>query len=91
MIHETTESRKEKKACLNAYFQYSHVKITELNKIWSLKRLAMLKYENRTSIHTVRYSDRQALFWCIILIILKMNSLDSLFLCFAGQQVWLYF
>ena len=62
MIHETAKVGKKKKAYLNAYFQYSHVKITELNKIWSLKRLAMLKCENRTSIHTVRYSGRQALF-----------------------------
>ena len=30
-------------------------------------------------------SDSQALFWCSVLIILKMASLDTLFLCSAGQ------
>ena len=34
-------------------------------------------------------SDSQALFWCSVLIVLEMASLDTLFLCSAGQQVWL--
>ena len=41
--NDTAESQKEKKARFNAHFQYSQSKITELNKMWSLKRLAMLK------------------------------------------------
>ena len=43
--NDTTESQKEKKT--------SQSKIMRLNKIWSLKRLAMLHYENRTSLHAV--------------------------------------
>ena len=30
-------------------------------------------------------SDNQALFWCFVLIILRMASLDTLFLCFVGH------
>ena len=52
--NDTTESQKEKKTCFNAYFQYSQSKITVLNKIWSLKSLAMLKCGSRTSLHTVQ-------------------------------------
>ena len=33
-------------------------------------------------------NDSQALFWCSVLIILEMASLDTLFLCSAGQQPW---
>ena len=36
-------------------------------------------------------SDSQALFWCFALIILRMATLDTLFLCFVGQQAWLCF
>ena len=46
---DTTEIRKEKKTCLNAHFQYSQSKVTGLNKT-SLKHLAMLKCESRTSL-----------------------------------------
>ena len=53
--NDTTESQKEKKTCFNAHFQYSQSKITGLNKMWSLKRLAMLKCERRTSLHVVQY------------------------------------
>ena len=41
--NDITESQKEKKTCLNAHFQYSQSKITGLNKMWSLKNLAMLQ------------------------------------------------
>ena len=41
--NDTTEVRK--KTCVNAYFQHSQSKITGVNEMWSLKRLAMLKYE----------------------------------------------
>ena len=53
--NDATESQNEKKNCFNAHFQYSQSKITGLNKMWSLKSLAMLKYESRTSIHAVQY------------------------------------
>ena len=45
---------RKKKNCFNAHFQYSQSKITELNKMWSLKSFAMLKCESRTSLHAVR-------------------------------------
>ena len=50
----TTESQ-EKKTCFNANFHYSQSKMTGLNKMSSLKSLAMLKYESRTSLHAVQY------------------------------------
>ena len=53
--NDTTESQKEKKTCFNAHFQYCQSNITGLNKIWSLKSLAMLKCENRNSLHPVQY------------------------------------
>ena len=53
--NDTAESQKEKKARFNAHFQYSQSKITELNKMWSLKRLAMLKRESRASQHVVKF------------------------------------
>ena len=52
--NDTTECQKEKKTCFNAYFQYSRSNITGLNQMWSLKRLAMLKCESRTSLHAVQ-------------------------------------
>ena len=45
--------RKKKKTGINAYFQYSQSKITELNNMWSLKSLALC--ESRTSSHAVQY------------------------------------
>ena len=48
--NDTLEGQKEKKACFNAHFQYSQSKIMGLNKMWSLKSLAMLKCEIRTSL-----------------------------------------
>ena len=78
---DTTESQIEKKKTyFNAYFQYSQLKITGLNKMWSLKSLAMLKSESRTSPHQCNISDSKALFWCFVLIILRMASLINLFL-----------
>ena len=53
--NDTTESQKEKKTCFNACFQYSQSKITGINKMWSLKSLAMLKSEGRTSPYAVQY------------------------------------
>ena len=50
-----TASQKEKKARFHAHFQYSQSKITGLNKMWSLKRLAMLKRESRASQHVVKF------------------------------------
>ena len=43
-----------KKTCFNAHFQYSQSKIMGLSKMWSLKKLVMLKYESRTTLHTVQ-------------------------------------
>ena len=48
--NDTTESQKEKNTCFYAYFQS---KITGLIKMWSLKSLAVLKCESRTSLHAV--------------------------------------
>ena len=59
---DTTESQKEKKTCFNAHFQYSQSKIMIPNKMWSLKILAMLKHQSRTSLPAVQYSDSQTLF-----------------------------
>ena len=53
--NETTESQREKNTCFNAQFQCSQSKLTKLNKIWSLKSLAMLKCKSRTSLHAVQY------------------------------------
>ena len=39
--------------------------------------------------YNISYS--QALFWCSVLIILRMAGLDTLFSCSAGQQAWLCF
>ena len=50
----TTESQ-EKKTCFNANFRYSQSKMTGLNKMSSLKSLAMLKCESRTCLHAVQY------------------------------------
>ena len=47
--NDATESQKEKNTCFNVHFQYSLSKITGLNKIWSLKSLAMLKCESACS------------------------------------------
>ena len=52
--NDTTESQKEKKPCFNAHFQNSQSTTTGLNKMWSLKRSAMLKCESRTSLHAVQ-------------------------------------
>ena len=48
--NDTTESQKEKKTCLNA-----HNGVYSWSKMWSLKSLAMLKCESRTSLHAVQY------------------------------------
>ena len=53
--NDTTENRKKKRPVFNAQFQYSQSKMTSLKKIWSLKKLAMLKCESRTSLHLVQY------------------------------------
>ena len=56
--NDTTESQK-KNACFNTDFQYSESKITRLNKMCSLKSLAMLKCESRIHynklLHAVQY------------------------------------
>ena len=58
---DTTESQKEKRICFNPYFQYTPPKITNnkvvysSNKMWSLKSLAKLKCESRTSLSAVQY------------------------------------
>ena len=52
--NDATESQKERKTCFNAHFQYSQSKFTGLNKMWSLKSLAMLKCESITSLYVVQ-------------------------------------
>ena len=59
------------------------------NKMWSLKSLVMLRFESGTSLHAINISHSQGLFWCSVLNILEMASVDTLFLCPAGQQAWL--
>ena len=54
-VMNTTERQKEKKTFFNAHFLYNQSKTTGLNEIWSLKSLAMLKCESRTSLHAVQY------------------------------------
>ena len=49
-----TESQKEKKICFNAHFQFLLPQITGKTKIWSLKSLAMLKYESGISLYAVQ-------------------------------------
>ena len=46
--------RTRKKTCFIDHFQYIQSKITGLNKMWSLKSLAMLKCESRTSLHALQ-------------------------------------
>ena len=58
--NETIGSQKEKS--LNAHFQYSQLKITGLNTMWSLKSLAISKCKSRTSYMQDNLSDTQALF-----------------------------
>ena len=58
--NDATESQKEKKTCFNAHSQYSQSKVTNnkevysSNKMRSLKSLAKLKCESRTSLHAVQ-------------------------------------
>ena len=49
-INDTTEIQIEKETCFNA-----HNVVYSWNKMWSLKSLAMLKHESKTSLHVVQY------------------------------------
>ena len=80
---------KRKRTCFNAHFQYSQSKITKLNKMWSIKSLAVLKCESRTSLHAVKYNLRPSFVLLFCSCFLRMGSLGTLFLCSAGQQTWL--
>ena len=63
--NDTTESQKEKKNCsyrrkvkldCQIYNQETNLKgAYSWNKMWSLKSLAMLNCESRTSLHAVKY------------------------------------
>ena len=53
--NDTIESQKERKTCFNAHFQYYRLKIAGQNRMRSLKSLAMLKCESRTSLHALQY------------------------------------
>ena len=46
-------------------FQYSQSKMTGLNKMWSLKTVAILKRESRTSQHAVQYKWQPG---CVLMI-----------------------
>ena len=46
---------RKKKIPVLMLFQYSQSKITGLNKVWSLKSLAMLKSESITSLYEAQY------------------------------------
>ena len=52
--NDTTESQKRKKLVIMLICS-SQSKMSGLNKMWSLKRLAMLKYECRTSQHAIKF------------------------------------
>ena len=53
--NDITKSQNEKKnTCFNSNFQYSQSKITGLHEMWSLKSLAMLKCERRTSLYAIQ-------------------------------------
>ena len=53
--NNVSESQKIKKTCFYAHFQYTVCqKVTGLNKMQSLKSLAMLKCESRTSLYAVQ-------------------------------------
>ena len=54
--NDTTE--RKKKRCFNANFRYSQSKNTEVIKMKSLKSLAMLKCESRTSLNAVEYKSK---------------------------------
>ena len=51
------KARKEEKTCFNVLFQNSQSKITGLNKMWSLKSLALLKFDSRTTIMVIIFQD----------------------------------
>ena len=91
--NDKTESQKEKKACFNAHTEGKwnlavQCIVTKQNKMWSLKSLVMLSVRLERVYTQHNISDRQAMFWCSVMI-LEMASLDTLFLCSAGQQTWL--
>ena len=50
-----TKERQKKNTSFNVHFQYSQSKITRLNKMWSLKSLALLKCERKTTLHAIQY------------------------------------
>ena len=54
--NDATESQMEKRPALMLIFEYSQSKITGLNKMCSLKSLAMSKCESRTSLYAVQYN-----------------------------------
>ena len=56
------------------------------SKIQSLRSLAVLKCEGRTILHAVKYRRQPG---SALIIILRMASLDILFLCSVEQQGWL--
>ena len=51
------KARKEEKTCFNVLFQISQSKITGPNNIWSLKSLALLKFDSRTTIMVIIFQD----------------------------------
>ena len=51
---------------------------------WLVKSLTMLKCGSRTSLHALQDKGQKGSD-----LILRMDSLDTLFLCSMGQQTWL--
>ena len=49
------QKARKKKRCFNAHFQNCQPKNMGLIKMYSLKSLAMLNCESRTSLHVVEY------------------------------------
>ena len=79
--NDTIESQKEKKEIFNAHAggKWNLTVQCIVNKqIWKVHILG-IRYGQ------YNISDIQALFWCSVIIILEMTSLNTLFLCSAGQ------
>ena len=84
---------REKNTCFNAHAEEGETWLCPMyskqtNKDVGIKKLSYVKWETKLVYLQYNISDSQALFWCSV-IILEMASLDTLFLCSAGQQAWL--
>ena len=87
--NNASESQKEKKTCFYAHFQYTvSQKVMGLNKMWSLKSLAMLKCESRTSLYVVQNKRQPGSVLIIYYYFNNGSNLGTLFLYFVWQQAY---